>query len=98
MLVWGQTWHLHGYFCLKTGSSSPSARVRSTISVSLSKYCPSWNHSHLRWKGGWPTYCGSLGSTVLQKQGRGVPDKQENCAWKGLVTPLWGALLWGVQS
>lgn len=52
MLVRGQTWHLHGYFCLKTGSSSPSARVRSPISVSLSKYCPSWNHSHLRWKGG----------------------------------------------
>lgn len=51
VLIRGQTWHLRGYFCLKTGRCSPSARLKSPV-LSLSRYCPFWNHSHRRWRRG----------------------------------------------
>lgn len=40
VLIPGQTWHLHGYFCLKTGRSYPSAHLRSPKFISLSKSTP----------------------------------------------------------
>lgn len=51
VLIRGQTWHLRGYFCLKTGRRFPSACLKSPV-LSLSRYCPFWNHSHRRWRRG----------------------------------------------